>query len=168
MNIFEIAGHLGRDPETRFTANGQKVTTFTVAVNHRRGGKEDVTMWVRVTVWGDRYDKMLPHLKKGSAVIVLGELQPPTIYSDKEGRQQVSMELTAEIIKFSPFGRSDRSGEEQTGGYATNNRSGQQQTAYQDSGYGDSSSQGYGRNTPYASSHGQGSMSTADDDALPF
>lgn len=105
MIIIEIAGHLGADPETRFTSSGQKVTSLRVAVNTRKSGKEE-TVWWRVTLWGDRFDKLLPHLKKGSAVIVIGEMNgKPEIYNDREGKPQVSLELTAEIIRFSPFGR---------------------------------------------------------------
>ncbi len=107
MNLIEIAGHLGDEVETRVVPKGQKVSTFRVATNVRRGGK-DTTVWYRVTIWGDRFDKMLPYLKKGSAVIVVGELAPPTIYNDREGNPRVSLEITAEIIRFSPFGRSDR------------------------------------------------------------
>jgi single-strand DNA-binding protein len=44
MNIIEVAGHLGADPVTRFTPSGQKVTTFNVATNSRKGGNE-VTIW---------------------------------------------------------------------------------------------------------------------------
>lgn len=113
MIIIEIAGHLGADPETRFTPSGQKVTNLRVAVNIRRSGKDE-TIWWRVTLWGDRFDKLLPHLKKGSGVIVIGEMvQKPEIYTDREGRQQISMEMTAEIIRFSPFGKPDRQGQEQ-------------------------------------------------------
>lgn len=114
MFIVHIAGHLGKDPETRFTANGQKVTSFSVAVNQRKG-KEDVTVWVRVTIWGDRFDKMISFLKKGSAVIVSGRMNPPTTYVDKEGRTQVTLEITAEMLEFSPFGRSDRPEGQQAG-----------------------------------------------------
>ncbi len=106
MNIIEIAGHLGSDPETRFTSSGQKVSSFRVATNSRRGGQEE-TIWWKVTVWGDRFDKMMPYIKKGSGVIVIGEMQKPTIYNDREGNPQISVEMTAEIIKFSPFGRSN-------------------------------------------------------------
>lgn len=112
MIIIEIAGHLGADPETRFTPSGQKVTSFRVATNVRKSGKDE-TVWWRVTIWGDRFEKLLPHLKKGSAVIVIGEMGKPEIYTDREGRQQVSLEITAEIIRFSPFGRTDRSGQQQ-------------------------------------------------------
>lgn len=113
MFFVQIAGNLGRDPETRFTPSGQKVTSFSVAISQRKGkDKEDVTIWVRVTVWGDRFDKMISFLKKGSSVIVSGRMNPPTVYTDKEGRNQVSLEITAEILEFSPFGtKSDRPSE---------------------------------------------------------
>lgn len=112
MNLIQIAGHLGKDPETRFTSSGQKVTTFSIACNIRRGGKDE-TIWFKVTVWGDRFDKMIAYLKKGSAVIVIGELGKPEIYTDREGRQQISLEITAEILKFSPFGKPASEGGQQ-------------------------------------------------------
>lgn len=107
MNFIQIMGRLGADPETRFTPSGQKVTNFRVAVSVRKGGKEE-TVWYRITVWGDRFDKMISYLKKGSAIIVVGELGKPEIYNDREGRPQVSLEVTAEFIRFSPFGKGDK------------------------------------------------------------
>ena len=122
MNIIQIAGHLAADPETRFTQSGQKVTSFRVGTNVRRAGKEE-TIWFRVTIWGDRFDKMLTYLKKGSSIIVGGELAPPQLWTDKEGRTQVGLEITAEFLRFSPFGKpAERQGQEQgqqyTQGYA--------------------------------------------------
>ena len=103
MIIVQIAGHLGADPETRFTPNGLKVTTIRVATNIKRGAKEK-TVWWRVTMWGDRFDKKLTYLKKGSAVQVVGEMGIPEIYTDKEGNPQTSFEIIADMILFNPFG----------------------------------------------------------------
>ncbi|NGX34657.1 MAG: Plasmid-derived single-stranded DNA-binding protein [Candidatus Anoxychlamydiales bacterium] len=108
MNLITIAGRLGVDPEVRFTSNGQKVTTLRVAVNVRKSGKEE-TIWYRVTVWGENFDKMISFLKKGSALIVVGDLAKPEIFNDREGKPQVSMNITASSLMFSPFGRSDKS-----------------------------------------------------------
>ncbi len=110
MIIVQVAGHLGSDPEVRFTPSNQKVTTFRVATNIKRGDKEK-TVWWRITCWGDRFDKRLAYLRKGSAVIVIGELGIPEIYTDKSGNQQISLEITAEIVNFSPFGKGTRSSE---------------------------------------------------------
>ncbi len=106
MNQITIAGHLGSDPEVRFTSSGQKVTTLRVAARARRSGKEE-TIWWKVTVWGEQFDKIIPFFKKGSPIIVVGELSKPEIFTDREGRPQVSMNITAQNIMFSPFGRPD-------------------------------------------------------------
>lgn len=109
MNLIQIAGFLGADAEQRFTATGKKVISLRVATKVRQGGKDE-TIWWRVNVWGDRFDKMFPYLKKGSPVVILGELGKPETYVDKNGVTQVSLTITAEIIKFSPFGKSEREG----------------------------------------------------------
>ncbi|MBI2743119.1 MAG: single-stranded DNA-binding protein [Chlamydiales bacterium] len=106
MNQITIAGHLGADPEVRFTSSGQKVTTIRVAARARRGSKDE-TIWWRVTVWGEQFDKMIGYFKKGSPIIVLGELNKPEIFTDRDGRPQVSMNITALNLMFSPFGKPD-------------------------------------------------------------
>lgn len=113
MNQITIAGHLGADPEVRFTSSGQKVTTLRVAARARKGAKDE-TIWWKVTVWGEQFDKMIAYFKKGSPIIVLGELNKPEIFTDREGKPQVSMSITAMNLQFSPFGRSDSSGSSST------------------------------------------------------
>jgi single-strand DNA-binding protein len=106
MNIVEVIGNLGKEPETRYTPSGQKVTTLTLASNTKKGGKEETTWW-RITIWGDKFDNMLPHLKKGSLILVIGEMKRPEIWNNKEGQPQVSLELTADIIRFLPSRTAD-------------------------------------------------------------
>lgn len=106
MNQVTIGGHLGADPEVRFTSSGQKVTTMRVAARARRASKDE-TIWWRVTIWGEQFDKIIPYFKKGSPIIVLGELSKPEIFTDREGKPQVSMNITANSILFSPFGKPD-------------------------------------------------------------
>ncbi|MCX6989501.1 MAG: single-stranded DNA-binding protein [Chlamydiae bacterium] len=106
MNQITVAGHLGADPEVRFTSSGQKVTTLRVAARARK----EETIWWKVTIWGEQFDKMLTYFKKGSSIIVMGELSKPEIFTDRDGKPQVSMNITAQNILFSPFGRSDSSG----------------------------------------------------------
>lgn len=103
MNIIHIAGRLGADPEVRFTSSGQKVTTLRVAAKVRRGKKEE-TNWWKVTVWGESFDHMISYLKKGSAIIVIGDMNKPEIFTDREGKPQISLSLTAVDLLFSPFG----------------------------------------------------------------
>lgn len=109
MNQMTIMGHLGSDPEVRFTSSGQKVTTLRVAANQRRGGKDE-TFWWRITIWGEQFDKIMPYFKKGSAIIASGEMLKPEIYTNREGQPQVSLNLVAYHIAFPPFGRKEEGG----------------------------------------------------------
>jgi len=101
MNTITIIGNIGNDIAPRFTASGQKVTSFNVATRSRKGG-EEITIWYKVTIWGDRFDKMLPHLKKGSYIVVVGELGKPEIWQDKEGKNQIRLEITVNSLHFMP------------------------------------------------------------------
>lgn len=107
MNYHFLAGHLGADPEVRFTSGGQKVTTLRVATRARK----DETIWWKVTIWGDQFEKMMPYFKKGSAIMVMGEMMKPEIFTDREGKPQISLQMTAHNISFSPFGKGGK-GEE--------------------------------------------------------
>ncbi|MGR3973547.1 MAG: single-stranded DNA-binding protein [Candidatus Rhabdochlamydia sp.] len=111
MNHTMIAGHLGADPEVRFTSSGQKVTTLRVAARARKGSKDE-TIWWRVSVWGEQFDKMIAYFKKGSSIIVMGEIHKPEIFTDRDGKPQISMSVTATSISFSPFGKPDQTGAE--------------------------------------------------------
>jgi single-strand DNA-binding protein len=115
MNFVHIVGRLAKDPETRFTSGGQKVTVLVVASSSYRGGNEE-TIWWRVTLWGDRWDKMVQHFSKGKPIMVGGEMRKPETYTDKGGATQVgSIEVTADYVKFVPFGKTDQSEEGQQG-----------------------------------------------------
>jgi single-strand DNA-binding protein len=109
MNFTMLAGHLGSDPEVRFTSSGKKVTSFRVAVRVRRGMRDETTLWWRVTLWGEQFDRIIGYFKKGSPIIVQGEINPPEIFTDREGKNQISLSMTANNISFSPFGRPEGS-----------------------------------------------------------
>ena len=147
MNHTMIAGHLGADPEVRFTSSGQKVTTLRVAARCRRGSKDE-TIWWRVSIWGDQFDKMIPYFKKGSPIVVMGEMNKPEIFTDRDGKPQVSMSLTAFSISFSPFGRPDSGGSSESR---------------------ETSSEPAHTSAPEAVAHGQGRPAPAfSDDEVPF
>ncbi len=155
MNQITIAGHLVADPEVRFTSSGQKVTTLRVAARARRGSKDE-TIWWKVTIWGEQFDKMIGYFKKGSPIIVVGELSKPEIFTDREGRPQVSMNITAFNLMFSPFGRPDQAGG--TGSAAGSESSaqpGQSEMAH--------------AGAPEPSAYGQGKAdSSFNEDEIPF
>jgi single-strand DNA-binding protein len=124
MNKIMIAGNLGTDPEVRHSAKGTKVTSFSLASNKRKG-QETTTTWFKITTFGDHLDKIISYLKKGSAVIVMGEVEA-RIYTDKNGNAQVSLDVIASSIDFSPFSSGSQNTQQQqqganNNGFNTNN-----------------------------------------------
>ncbi|MBM3201930.1 MAG: single-stranded DNA-binding protein [Chlamydiae bacterium] len=103
MNFIMIAGNLGADPEVRFTSSGLKVTTLRVACNSKKAGKDE-TVWWKVTIWGEQFDKLIPYFKKGHSIIVHGEVSKPEIFNDRDGKPQISLNIVASSLHFSPFG----------------------------------------------------------------
>ena len=97
-------GNLGNTPETRYTAKGDPVTSFSVATS-RRYGEVDETTWFRVSVWGKQAEACNQYLHKGSKVLVEGRLRPdsngnPTTFQRKDGTWGASFEVTAENVRF--------------------------------------------------------------------
>lgn len=86
LNRVQLIGHLGKDPETRFTPTGKKVTQFSVAISNRWKGKEgeskEFTEWVNIEAWGRLGEICGEYLKKGSLVFVEGRLRTDK-YEDK-------------------------------------------------------------------------------------
>lgn len=103
MNIITLYGRLGKDAEKKILPSGQSVLNLVLATNHRRGGVEE-TIWWRISIWDDRFKAIESYLKKGSALIVTGTMHYPKIYQDASGANQLSLDVTAHSIKFSPFG----------------------------------------------------------------
>ena len=103
MNKMMIIGNLGRDPEMRYTPNGQAVTTFSVATNYRRttadGESLDETEWFRISVWGRQAESCNQYLTKGQKVYVEGRLKSST-YETRDGQTRFSNEIFANDVRF--------------------------------------------------------------------
>jgi len=70
MKQITIAGNLTKDAVTRTTQGGDKVTSFSVAVNDRNNN----ATFFGCALWGKRGDALCQYLTKGSAVTVVGDL----------------------------------------------------------------------------------------------
>jgi single-strand DNA-binding protein len=78
LNRVQLIGNLGKDPETRFTPTGKKVTSFSLGVNRRwksAGEAKEHTDWFNVEAWGRLGEVIQEYLKKGSLVYIEGRLQ---------------------------------------------------------------------------------------------
>ncbi len=96
FNKIIIVGNLGRDPELKYTPQGQQVCEFSVATSEKRkdnsGEMKDETTWFRVTFWGRQAEIASQYLAKGRQVYVEGRLRARD-WTDKEGRQRTSLEV---------------------------------------------------------------------------
>jgi single-strand DNA-binding protein len=111
MKKIMIIGNVGRDPESRFTADGREYTAFTVAVNERprraQGGdqgaapanQDEITTWFRVTVWGRQVEFTKQYVQKGIAVFVLGNLRVSE-YTGNDGQRRTSLDISADEIQL--------------------------------------------------------------------
>jgi single-strand DNA-binding protein len=79
LNRVQLIGNLGKDPESKFTPTGKKVTHFSIAIsNHwksKDGEAKEYTEWVYIEAWGRLGEICGEYLKKGSLVFVEGRLK---------------------------------------------------------------------------------------------
>lgn len=109
-NKTTFIGHLGSEPEMRFTPSGTPVTIFNVATHEQypneKGEIIKVTTWFRCTAWGKLAEICNLYLKKGSKVLIEGRLTPdksngrPRIWTRQDGTAAADYELKIQEIHF--------------------------------------------------------------------
>jgi single-strand DNA-binding protein len=112
-----VVGHLGGDPEMKYTQTGQPVTNFSLATSRKwkddAGESHEKTTWFRVAAWGKLAELCNQYLTKGRLVLVEGEIEA-SAWTDKEGKPRASLELRAQNVRFlgaKPAGESTESAE---------------------------------------------------------
>lgn len=98
MNKIIITGNVTAQPELKATQSGNKVCSFGVAVNERRGG-EDSTTFFRVSAWNKLAETCMTYLSKGKKVMVTGPVSARG-YSKSDGSVGVSIEINANEVEF--------------------------------------------------------------------
>ena len=110
VNKVILVGHLGADPDMRFTPSGQGVCELRVATseswNDKNGQKQERTEWHRIVVWGKRAEVCAKYLAKGRQVFVEGRIQTRN-YDDKEGVKRYITEIIANDVQFLGGGNRD-------------------------------------------------------------
>lgn len=108
MNVWTFTGRLGADGELRTTQSGEKVLGFRVA-NDVGFGDRKTTQWVDCSIWGRRAEALAPHLTKGKAVVVSGEV---TIreYEKRDGTRGAGLSVRVNEIDFTGGGREGEGG----------------------------------------------------------
>ncbi len=98
LNKVMLIGHLGGDPELKYTPGGQAVATFSVATNEvykdKEGNQQERTDWHRIVVWSKQAEIAAEYLKKGRLVYLEGRLQTRS-WNDKDGNKRYTTEVVA-------------------------------------------------------------------------
>jgi single-strand DNA-binding protein len=101
LNKVILIGNLGRDPELRYTKNGQPVATFSLATseswNNKNGEREERTEWHRIVAWGKLAEICGEYLAKGKQIYCEGRLQTRD-WEDREGNKRKTTEINANQI----------------------------------------------------------------------
>jgi len=103
INYVIVAGNLTRDPVFRQTTNQTPVVNFSMASNRRykdssNQWQEDVC-YIGIVAWNKLAESCKERLKKGSAVLVDGELQSRSWKTD-DGNNRSIVEIKARRIQF--------------------------------------------------------------------
>jgi len=105
-----IIGRLGKDPDLRYTPNGQPVCGFPIAAERlysdsKKQQVKEVT-WYSIKVWGALAESCEKNLTKGKMVMIEGRLNVdpktggPIIWFDEGNKPHANFEITASIVKF--------------------------------------------------------------------
>lgn len=105
MNKVILIGHLGRDPEMRYTPQGQPVTAFSVATNWGVGEKQE-TEWFMCSAFGKQAELCNEYLAKGSQVFLEGRIKTRE-YQDRHGKTRFSLEVLVTQVQFLGQSKSD-------------------------------------------------------------
>ena len=101
LNKVFLVGRLGKDPEIRFSGDGNAIANFSIATNetwkNKEGNQQEKTDWHNIVVFGASAEKYIqPYVKKGTLVSVEGKLQTRD-WEDKDGNKRYTTEVIADL-----------------------------------------------------------------------
>ena len=101
LNKVFLVGRLGKDPEIRFSGDGNAIANFSIATNetwkNKEGTQQEKTDWHNIVVFGASAEKYIqPYVKKGTLVSVEGKLQTRD-WEDKDGNKRYTTEVIADL-----------------------------------------------------------------------
>ncbi len=101
VNKVILIGHVGADPEPRYTSSGTAVVNLRMATNEvwrdAEGKDQESTEWHRVVLWGKQAEFAANYIKKGQLIYVEGRLQTRT-WEDRDKIERRTTEVRANVI----------------------------------------------------------------------
>jgi single-strand DNA-binding protein len=98
LNKIMLIGHLGKDPEIRYTPDGAAVATFSLATSEswtdKNGTRQEHTEWHTIVAWAKLADLSKRFLTKGRQVYIEGRLRSRD-WNDRDGNKRRTTEVIA-------------------------------------------------------------------------
>ena len=111
LNKVLLIGHLGADPESRFTTSGNAVANLNLATNESwrssEGDTKEKTEWHRIVLFGKMAETAAEYMKKGQLVFIEGRLQTRS-WEDKDKVKRYTTEILCD--NFTMLGRKSEDG----------------------------------------------------------
>ena len=102
MNKVIMVATLGKDPEIKTYGDGKSLASFTGAVNKRFAKEgEDKVDWFNFTAFGATADFVGKYFKKGSKMLIEGEIHNNNY--EKDGVKHYGVQITVNNVEF--FGK---------------------------------------------------------------
>ncbi len=169
INKVILVGHLGADPEVRYTPGGAAVANLRVATSEswtdkQTGQRQDKTEWHRVVLFGRLGEISGEYLRKGSQVYLEGRLQTRK-WQDQNGQDRYSTDIVCnemQMLSGRDSGAAPMGGSNQQGGYQQGNQDNYQKAQPQRA-----PQNNYSQAPPQAQPSDMG-MSIDDMDDIPF
>jgi single-strand DNA-binding protein len=125
INIFTASGNVGSDMEVRTTPNGKAIGAFSLPVKSGWGENEKVS-WVSCKMFGERAQKLAPHITKGTKLTITG-----SFVMDEWEKDGVKNSRPVILVNDFEFGGSAQQPQGNQGSY---NQRRQHQTGYNQAG----------------------------------
>jgi single-strand DNA-binding protein len=107
LNKVMLIGHLGKDPELKYTPGGAAVATVSLATNEsykdKEGNQQEKTEWHRLVFWNKQAEIAAEYLKKGAQIFVEGKMQ--TRSWEKDGQKHYMTEVV--VFNLQMLGRKE-------------------------------------------------------------
>jgi single-strand DNA-binding protein len=98
LNKVMLIGHLGKDPEVRYTPDGAPVASFSLATSEnwtdKNGIRQERTEWHNIVAWSKLADLSKRFLTKGRQVYIEGRIQSRD-WNDRDGNKRRTTEIIA-------------------------------------------------------------------------
>jgi single-strand DNA-binding protein len=102
MNKVILIGHIGKDPDLRYTASGTAVAKFSMATAEKIGkgeNRKQQTDWHKIVTWGKQAEFVGEYVKKGNQLAITGKIQTRD-WEDRDGIKRYTTEIIAHHLEF--------------------------------------------------------------------